>query len=78
VYVYHVEQGQLAGKSTQPADLVAPPQLVPGAAPVLTSLALVTRAGAFQLLQRSVEPAATPLPYPLGTEVPLSAIVASR
>ena len=61
-----------AGKSESPADLASPPQLVPAAAPPLTAVALVTRAGVFMLLTRRVEPAATPLPYPLGTDVPLS------
>ena len=76
VYAYGVQHGEPAGKATQAADLVAPPQLVPGAAPVFTSLALVTRAGVFQLLQRRIEPAAVPLSYPLGTEVPLSVLAA--
>jgi outer membrane protein assembly factor BamB len=72
VHGFRASTGDPVGKSESPADLASPPQLVPAAAPPLTAVALVTRAGVFMLLTRRVEPTATPLAYPLGTDVPLS------
>ncbi len=74
VFAYRADTGVLAGKSSSPADLASASQLVPSDVPALTSIALVTRAGVFMLLARRVEPAPSPLPYPLGTEIPLSAL----
>ena len=72
VHAYWVLTGLQAGKSESQADLASPPQLVPADGPSLTAIAMVTRGGVFMMLTRRVEPAATPLPYPLGTEIPLS------
>jgi outer membrane protein assembly factor BamB len=72
VHGFRALTGDPVGKSESPADLASPPQLVPAAAPPLTAVALVTRAGVFMLLTRPVEPVATPLAHPLGTDVPLS------
>jgi len=74
VFAHRADTGVLAGKSSSPADLASASQLVPSDVPALTSIALVTRAGVFMLLARRVEPAPSPLPYPLGTEIPLSAL----
>jgi outer membrane protein assembly factor BamB len=74
VYAYEVASGTPSGRAVYDADLAAPPQLVPGAVPGLTSIALITRTGVFTMLARRIEPAATPMPYPLGVEIPLSAI----
>jgi outer membrane protein assembly factor BamB len=74
-HAYRAATGEVAGTSESDADLAAPPQVIPGAVPGLTTIATVTRTGVFTLLSRRVEPAATPLPYPLGAEVPLSAVV---
>jgi outer membrane protein assembly factor BamB len=74
VLAHRADTGVLAGKSSSPADLAAAPQLVPSDSPALTSIALVTRAGVFMLLARRVEPPPTALPYPLGTEIPVSAL----
>ena len=72
VHAYRVLTGDEAGKSESQADLASAPQLVPADVPALTAVAMVTRAGVFMMLTRRVEPAATALPYPLGTEIPLS------
>jgi outer membrane protein assembly factor BamB len=72
VHAYRVLTGDEAGKSESQADLASAPQLVPGDVPALTAVAMVTRGGVFMMLTRRVEPAATALPYPLGTDVPLS------
>jgi outer membrane protein assembly factor BamB len=72
VHAYHVRTGDEAGKSESQADLASAPQLVPADVPALTAVALVTRGGVFMMMTRRVEPAATALPYPLGTDVPLS------
>lgn len=74
VHIYTAMTGAPAGKSESPADLASAPQLVPADVPALTAVAMVTRGGVFMLLSRRVEPRATALPYPLGTEVPLSAL----
>ena len=74
VLAHRADTGVLAGKSSSPADLAAAPQLVPSDVPALTSIALVTRAGVFMLLARRVEPSPSVLPYPLGTEIPVSAL----
>lgn len=66
--------GEESGRFEWPADLAAAPQLIPGPLPALSTVALVTRTGVFTLLSRLVEPRATPLSYPLGTLVPLSAL----
>ena len=72
VYAYRTRTGDPAGKSESAADLASAPQLVPADVPALTSVAMVTRGGVFMLMRRRIEPVATPLPYPLGTEIPLS------
>ena len=72
IHAYRAQTGEPAGKSESPADLASAPQLVPAEVPALTAIAMVTRGGVFMLLTRRVEPAATPLAYPLGTEIPLS------
>lgn len=72
VHAYRALAGEHAGKSESQADLASAPQLVPAQVPALTAIALVTRGGVFMLMTRRVEPAATALPYPLGTDVPLS------
>ncbi len=75
IHAYRVLTGDEAGKSESQADLASAPQLVPGDLPALTAVALVTRGGVFMMMTRRVEPAATALPYPLGTDVPLSRLV---
>jgi len=72
VHAYRTQTGEPAGKSESAADLASAPQLVPAAVPALTSVAMVTRGGVFMLMTRRIEPVVTPLPYPLGTEIPLS------
>ena len=72
VRAYRAATGEQAGKSESQADLASAPQLVPAEAPPLTAIALMTRSGVFMMLSRRVEPPATALPYPLGTDVPLS------
>jgi outer membrane protein assembly factor BamB len=72
IHAYRVLTGDEAGKSESQADLASPPQLVSADVPALTAVALVTRGGVFMMLTRRVEPAVTALPYPLGTDVPLS------
>jgi len=42
----------------------------------LAAIAMVTREGEFQVLKRRLEPATIPMPYPLGDEIPLTALVA--
>ncbi len=77
VYAYHAQSGDSGGRAVFEADLAGAPQIVPGAIPGLTSIAWVTRTGVFTLLARRVEPAAAPMPYPLGVEIPLSVLVGS-
>jgi outer membrane protein assembly factor BamB len=72
VYAYRTRTGEPAGKFESAADLASAPQLVPADVQALTSVAMVTRGGVFMLMRRRIEPIATPLPYPLGTEIPLS------
>ena len=72
VRAYRALTGEEAGKSESQADLASAPQLVPAEVPALTAIALMTRSGVFMMLSRRVEPPATALPYPLGTDVPLS------
>ena len=72
VHAYRAQTGEAAGRSESQADLASPPQLVPADVPALTAVALVTRGGVFMLLTRRIEPPATALPYPLGTDIPLS------
>ena len=72
VRAYKAQTGEQAGKSESQADLASAPQLVPADVPALTAIALMTRSGVFMMLGRRVEPPATALPYPLGTDVPLS------
>ena len=74
VHAYRAATGEPVSKFESPADLAQPPQLIPAATATLTRIAMVTRTGVFTLLSRRVEPRASPLPYPLGTEVPLSAL----
>lgn len=74
VHAFRPETGTPSGTLKWPADLAAPPQVVPSAIPALTSIAMVTRTGVFTLIARPIEPRPTTLPYPLGTEVPLSAL----
>ena len=75
IYGYRVEDGEVAGNVMLPADLAAPPQILPGPTVALAAIAMFTREGEFQILKRRLEPAAIPLPYPLGAEIPLSALV---
>jgi outer membrane protein assembly factor BamB len=74
VYAYRPDTGMASGTLKWPADLAAPPQVVPSPIPALTSIAMVTRTGVFTLIARRVEPRPTTVPYPLGTDVPLSAL----
>jgi outer membrane protein assembly factor BamB len=74
VHAYRPDTGAAAGVLKWPADLAAPPQVIPSGVPSLTSIAMVTRTGVFTLISRAVEPRPTALPYPLGTDVPLSAL----
>ncbi len=76
IYGYRVEEGELAGNVALPADLAAPPQILPGETVALASIAMFTREGEFRILKRQLEPAAIPFPYPLGAEIPLTALVA--
>jgi outer membrane protein assembly factor BamB len=76
IYGYRVEEGEVAGNVILPADLAAPPQVLPGPTVALAAIAVFTREGEFQVLKRGVEPAAIAFPYPLGTEIPLTALIA--
>jgi outer membrane protein assembly factor BamB len=76
IYGYRVDEGEVAGNVILPSDLAAPPQVLPGPTVALASIAMFTREGEFQVLKRPVEPAAIAFPYPLGTEIPLTALVA--
>jgi hypothetical protein len=75
IYGYRVEEGEVAGNVILPSDLAAPPQILPGPTVVVASIAMFTREGEFQILKRRLEPAAIPFPYPLGAEIPLTALV---
>jgi hypothetical protein len=76
IYGYRVDEGDVAGNVILPSDLAAPPQVLPGLTVALASIAIFTREGEFQVLKRRLEPAAIAFPYPLGTEIPLTALVA--
>jgi outer membrane protein assembly factor BamB len=76
VYGYRVKTGAEAGNAKFQADLAGPPQVIHGPDAALAAIALATREGAFQVLKRRLEPAATPFPYPLGAEIPLRTLVA--
>ncbi len=74
VYGYRAENGVPVGKAVFKADLAGAPQVLPAASRALSSMAIVTKEGNFQLLRRLVEPPPIPLPYPLGEEIPLTAL----
>ena len=74
VHAFRPDSGAASGTLKWPADLAAPPQVVPSTVPALTSIAMVTRTGVFTLIARPIEPRPMARPYPLGTEVPLSAL----
>jgi len=76
IYGYRVEEGEVAGNVILPSDLAAAPQVLPGPTVAVASIAMFTREGEFQILKRRLEPAAIPFPYPLGAEIPLTALVA--
>jgi len=75
LYGYRAKNGVPVGKTTFQADVAWAPQIIPGPVRQLSALAVVTREGSFQLLRRQVEPPPIPMPYPLGEEIPLTAIV---
>ena len=77
VYGYRIATGAPLGKASYSADLAAPPQVLAGPSPVLSGIALMTREGNFQILRRRLEPTPIPMPYPLGEEIPVSALGAS-
>ncbi|HEX7085364.1 MAG TPA: PQQ-binding-like beta-propeller repeat protein [Vicinamibacterales bacterium] len=72
VHAYQAETGESAGRAAVDADVLAPPQIIPGIHAAFTRIALVTREGVFTLFARRVEPAPVPMPYPLGRAVDLS------
>ena len=75
VHAYRPDTGVEGGMLRWPADLAAPPQIIPSTVAALTSIAMVTRTGVFTVIARVLEPRpTTPVPYPLGTEIPLSAL----
>ena len=75
VHAYRPDTGVEGGRLTWAADLAAPPQIIPSTVAALTSIAMVTRTGVFTVIARVLEPRpTTPVPYPLGTEIPLSAL----
>jgi outer membrane protein assembly factor BamB len=74
VHAYRPDTGAETGVLKWPADLAAPPQIIPSALAALTSIAMVTRTGVFTVIARTVEPRPSAAPYPLGTEIPLSAL----
>jgi outer membrane protein assembly factor BamB len=76
IYGYRVEQGENAGNVILPADLAMPPMVLPGETVALASIAMFTREGEFQVLKRRLEPRPIPFPYPFGTEIPLTELVA--
>jgi outer membrane protein assembly factor BamB len=76
IYGYRVESGEAAGNVVLPADLAAPVQVLPGPVVALATIAMFTREGEFQVLKRRLEPVTIPMPYPLGEEIPLAALVA--
>jgi outer membrane protein assembly factor BamB len=76
IYGYRVDDGEVAGNVILPSDLAAPSQVLPGPTVALAAIAVFTREGEFQVLKRRVEPAPIAFPYPLGTEIPLTALVA--
>jgi outer membrane protein assembly factor BamB len=76
IYGYRVDDGGIAGNVVLPSDLAAAPQVLPGITVALASIAIFTREGEFQVLKRRVEPVTIPFPYPLGAEIPLTALVA--
>jgi len=75
VYGYLAETGEPVGDARLAADLAGPPVSVPGLLPqAWRPLVLITREGTLRLLQQRVEPAPLPLPYPIGEEIPLTAL----
>ena len=52
IYGYRVEEGEVAGNVILPADLAAPPQVLPGPTVALAAIAVFTREGEFQVLKR--------------------------
>ena len=76
IYGYRVEEGEVAGNVILPSDLAMPPMVMPGPSVALASIAIFTREGEFQVLKRRVEPVPIAFPYPLGTEIPLTELVA--
>jgi outer membrane protein assembly factor BamB len=73
VRAYRAHTGVAAGRFTRPAELAAPPQLVPHAVPDLEGLLLLTLTGELYVLQRRIEPAIVPMTQVVGVEVPLEA-----
>jgi outer membrane protein assembly factor BamB len=68
---FRADTGAPAGKFEAPAELAAPPQLIPSSSDLLSAIVLMTRVGDLQILRRRLEPAIVPLDYPLGVPVPL-------
>ena len=56
IYGYRVEEGEAAGNVILPADLAAPPQVLPGPTVALAAIAMFTREGEFQVLKRASSP----------------------
>ena len=71
VRAYRTGDGAEAGAFTAPAELAAPPQVLPGTSDLLAAVVLLTRTGDLQVLRRRVEPAIVPLGTIPGIEVPL-------
>ena len=68
---FRADTGAPAGRFEAPAELAAPPQLIPPTSDLLSAMVLMTRVGDLQVLRRRLEPAVVPLDYPLGVPVPL-------
>jgi eukaryotic-like serine/threonine-protein kinase len=68
---FRADTGAPAGRFEAPAELAAPPQLIPSSTDLLSAIVLMTRVGDLQVLRRRLEPAIVPLDYPLGVPVPL-------
>lgn len=76
IQAFAVESGRPVAQARVAADLAAAPESVPGLLPpAWRPLLLLTREGTVRLLQQRVEPAPIPLPYPIGAEVPLEALI---
>ena len=71
VRAYRTRDGAEAGAFNAPAELAAPPQVLPGTSDLLAAVVLLTRTGELQVLRRRVEPAIVPLEAVPGIEVPL-------